>query len=208
MAQGFVLRSLLVSPTSPAFSLQTTMALSIVDSKPVFERKLKDLGLHGFKQEFDNAGFTTHGELAFAFNFVPDKSDDTQFQTILCDRILGPVSQTNDQAKKPALRRLHFESYTIAMQDIQQRTLKSEDEIRPAKLPVEERAVRIAGVKGKYGGITIEGELEPSNSLIDKIHTIRVSGWGTTNPHVCVLPWAGPWENAQGIDFRFFCPDW
>ena len=155
------------------------MALTIVDSKAVFERKLKELGLDSFKPQFDAAGFTTHGELAFAFNFSPDKADEAQFQSVLCDAIFGPVTPTNTQPKKPALRRLHFISYTIAMQDIQQQTMKAEDEIRPAKLPVDERAVRIKAMKVKYGGITMEGELDPSISLIDKIHTIRVSGGGT-----------------------------
>ena len=154
------------------------MALTIVDSKATFERKLKELGLHNFKEKFDDAGFTTFGELAFAFNFVPDKSDDSLFQTVLCDAILGQVSATNTQPKKPALRRLHFEAYTVAMQDIQQRMLKAEDEIRPAKLPVDERNVRTKEVQKKYTGIVMENELEPSFGLIDKIHTIRVSGLG------------------------------
>ena len=130
----------------------------------------------------------TYGELAFAFNFVPDKSDDSLFQSVLCGPILGPVTALNTQPKKPALRRLHFEAYTVAMQDIQQRTQKAEADIRPAKLPVDERNVRTKEVQKKYGGITMENELEPSFGLIDKIHTIRVSGLGQpeTSYFVCL----------------------
>ena len=154
-----------------------TMALSQANSVAVFERALKEVGLLDKKKAFADLGFTTHAELAYAFHFNPSSSDDTLFQTLLADPILGVVMDTNKQLKKPALRRLHFESYTIAIQDIQNKTTKTEDEIRPAKLPVPERAVRMKTFKAKHEGISFEGELEPSNTLIDKIHTIRVSGW-------------------------------
>ena len=161
------------------------MALSQANSKAVFERALKEMGLLDQKQVFEDLGYTTHAELAYAFHFNPSASDDTQFQTVLADPILGAVSDTNKQLKKPALRRLHFESYTIAMADIQAKTTKTEDEVRPAKLPVPERAVRMKTFKASHQGISFEGELEPSNVLIDKIHTMRVSGWGYQIINAC-----------------------
>ena len=117
------------------------MALTIADSKAVFQRKLKEFGLDHKKKEFEDAGYTTHAELAYAFNFVPGSSDDSGFQG-LCDQLLGAVTATNTQVKKPALRRLHFESYTIAIHHVQQQLSKPDDEHRPAKIPAPERAAR------------------------------------------------------------------
>ena len=126
------------------------MALSQANSQAVFERALKEMGLLDKKKAFADLGFTTHAELAYAFHFNPSASDDSLFQTILADPILGAVTATNKQLKKPALRRLHFESYTIAIQDIQNKTTKTEDEIRPAKLPVPERALIRCLLRGPF----------------------------------------------------------
>ena len=153
------------------------MALTIADSKAVFSRKLKEYGLLDKQDAFTAAGFTTHAELAYAFNFVPGQSNDDNFQA-LCDTVLGPVTADNTQIRKPALRRLHFESYTIAIKHIQQLADKPEDEVRPAKIPVPEREARFKEFKRKYSGLNIENELEPSNTLIDKIHTMRTAGLG------------------------------
>ena len=95
------------------------MALSQANSTAVFERVLKEMGLFDKKKAFTELGFTTHAELAYAFHFNPSSSDDKLFQELLADPILGVVTATNTQLRKPALRRLHFESYTIAIQDIQ-----------------------------------------------------------------------------------------
>ena len=62
------------------------------------------------------------------------------------------------------------------MQACQNLTAKAEDEVKPAKLPTPERSARLEVMKQKYLGIKIEGELEPSCALIDKLHTMKVSG--------------------------------
>ena len=151
------------------------MSLTIADSKAVFQRKLKEFGLDHKKKEFEDAGYTTHAELAYAFNYVPGSSDDSGFQG-LCNQLLGAVTATNTQVKKPALRRLHFESYTIAIHHVQQQLSKPDDEHRPAKIPAPERAARFEAIKAKYVGVNFDGEFEPSNTLIDKVHAMRSAG--------------------------------
>ena len=84
----------------------------------------------------------------------------------MCDELLGVSTPTNTQVKKPALRRLRFESYTIAIHHVQQQLSKPDDEHRPAKIPARERAARYEAIKAKYVGVDFEGEFEPSNTLI------------------------------------------
>ena len=151
------------------------MSLSIADSKAVFQRRVREVGLGDKLETIKKLGFETHSDLGFAFNFTPGGSEEA-FQVTLVDPILGEKTDTNTQAKKPALRKLHFESYTIAMQDVQNRTVKTDEETRPSKLPVPEREARMAELQEQITGIKFEGELEPSYTLIDKFHTMRVAG--------------------------------
>ena len=100
------------------------MSLSIADSKAVLQRRVKEVGLGDKLETIKKLGFETHSDLGFAFNFTPGGSEEA-FQVTLVEPILGAKTDTNTQAKKPALRKLHFESYTIAMQDVQNRTVKT-----------------------------------------------------------------------------------
>ena len=148
------------------------MSLSVVNSKAVFLKALKDIGLEVHADRMEEMGYTTYGELAYAFNFSPGNPSDEAFDNALVIPLFGTATST----KKNLLRRLHFESYTVAMHACQNLTSKAEDEVKPAKLPTPERTARMEVLKGKYPGIQIEGELDPSFALIDKLHTMKVSG--------------------------------
>ena len=155
--------------------------LSMVDSQAVFSKRLKEMNLENLKDEFASKGWNTYGDYCFATMFTPGVP--TPPETLNKDIIvplLGEKEETDESKEKyklvPRLCKLHFEAYLYMMKDMNNRTEKAEDDIKPVKVPQVERAARLQTMKTKYGGLTFEGNLVPSNSLIDKIATIAANG--------------------------------
>lgn len=66
------------------------------------------------------------------------------------------------------LRRLFFECHTVALVDMRARTERTDDDV-PRKIQLPERVARMNQLRARYPGLLINGELEFSYSLLDKV---------------------------------------
>ena len=85
-----------------------------IDSSAVFFERVNILGLGPYTAAFKTATWTTLSKFAFSSSFIPQvSSDETVFLKEVAEPILGHMKQD-----LPALRRLHFEAYTLAAADM------------------------------------------------------------------------------------------
>ena len=137
---------------------------SFFESSNVFEQRVRDLGLATVWPEFERLGWTKFSVLAFASDFVPGTSPAELFNSQVVEPLV-PVEADRPRLK-PLLKRLFVEAYTMAAHDIQQRA-DAKDPEEPRKMPVAEREHRLGALQQRLVGITIDGEMRPSNRLID-----------------------------------------
>ena len=74
------------------------------------------------------------------------------------------------------IRRIHFEAYASTMAEFQRRAQRGEESSRVQQVPPEERANRLKAFKAKYPGLTVDRELEPGDSLVDKMVDVQERG--------------------------------
>ena len=74
-----------------------------------------------------------------------------------------------------SFRQLWFESYTIAMTELEERVKKTPLDT-PRVLPLAERMVRIEKQKKDYPGLVFDQFLEPAHVLTDKAHAMIEDG--------------------------------
>ena len=82
---------------------------TLTESQAVFESKLKDMGLEGYKDAMARRGWTTLSTFAFASSWSPGSGDDTSF----VNQVVVPVLGGGDHADLPKLRKLYHEAYAI-----------------------------------------------------------------------------------------------
>ena len=94
-----------------------------LDSKASFASRLDDLGLTDLAGQFDSLGWDTFGALAYATGTPGAPSSDS----VLDERLIIPVlvSVTNRLAAQ--VRRLYFESVTIAAAELRRRVDRPAD---------------------------------------------------------------------------------
>ena len=145
----------------------------MLDSEPVFRDRMKAIGVSdAFQLALIAAGITTLARLAFSSASMPGSGDDSAFVGFL----IG-VFALSTQADIPAgqlacLRRLWYEAHAVSLSDIRARTETTEDS--PARrLPIPERASRLASQQIRLAGVLIEGPLEPSHGLIDYVFGLK-----------------------------------
>ena len=137
--------------------------MSAVDSEAVFKSRASAIGLSEEVQKLlKDAGIGTLGNYAFASAYVPGSSDDKLFlelvkQALKRDPTLGELA---------GLRRLFNEAYAATSAEMKSMVEQS-DEVPVTKLPPAERAERYREQQTRLRGITISGQLEPGDSLID-----------------------------------------
>ena len=85
--------------------------MSSIDSKAVFHLRVKELNLDDLWDTFERLGWSTHGNFGFASTYLPGSGmDDSLFLTTIYDKMFD----SRDDHRESALRRLHFESYTMS----------------------------------------------------------------------------------------------
>jgi hypothetical protein len=149
------------------------------NSTAVFLGRLQFLGLQDLEPLFVEKGWATHNEFAFAAAYQPGNPDDSVFTT----KVVIPLLGSADDPRCAKLRFLHFESFTLAVEELKRKS-RHEDDDRPKKLPALERNERLDNVKAALTGLNIEGDLEPSYGLIDKFVAMQEDGT------LRYLPWA------------------
>ena len=149
------------------------MSTQTLTSKAVFKAKLKKLDLLGSLNDFVRLGWDTLGKFAFAGNYTPGKPDDTPF----VNEVVIPLFGKDNPPEKAALRQLYYIAYAMNAAVTAREVNQVEDEEKPKKLPAPERSARFDELKDKLApGLKLEGELEPSFFLVDKMVAMRDSG--------------------------------
>ena len=126
---------------------------------------MEALGLEAYAEEFRNKGWGSYGTFAYASSYTPGNPDDSKFLEDVVTKLLGDP----DHPKKATLRRLYFESYTVATAELRRRHDRTEEDA-PRKIPATEKeARRSALVRRLAPGLVLAGELDPSYGLLDAV---------------------------------------
>jgi hypothetical protein len=148
--------------------------MASVDSEALFEARMQAVGLSGPTMiGMRTRGWNTLATFAYSCGYVPGQSDELVFSNGVLQPLVGV--DFADSPESPKLRRLFFESHTLAIQDLRRRSERT-DADPVLKLPAEERVVRLARLRTKYVGHDITGVLEPSHALVDLLAGMLESG--------------------------------
>ena len=92
--------------------------MSALDSVAVFEQRAKELGVLDSELLIAKTnGWNTYAGFAFSCNYVPGAADDTSFRA-MCAAITGTGGSEPEPARLTVLRRVFFESYTLAAAEL------------------------------------------------------------------------------------------
>ena len=108
---------------------------------------------------------------SFKARALETSGDDTKLKKAIED-LLGSEVNSVDMI---SFRQLWFESYTIAMTELEERVKKTPLDT-PKALPLAERMVRIEKQKKDYPGLVFDQFLEPAHALTDKAHAMIEDG--------------------------------
>ena len=132
-----------------------------LDSQAVFSGRIVELGLGDIKDKFDSLGWTSHANFAFATQYRPEADE-----AIFLRELYEPL--TTEAKYKPAVRRLFYESFTLAANDLKRRVESTGDE-PPRRVPPLEREERRTRLAQRLIGVDLEQEeLSVSDRLIDR----------------------------------------
>ena len=155
---------------------------SAIDSKADFRARAEQIGVTTAVLDLlELGGVTSYGSFAFITPYQPGQPDETPLITAL-NRVMGRDPTIAEQI---GLRRLFFESVTVAINDLKQRQ-ERDDTAEPSRLPVAERNSRLEDQKRRLVGLHFSPESEPSHKLVDTINQMGVDQ---------TLEWI-PWEKS------------
>ena len=138
----------------------------MLDSQAAFRARAKEIGLNdGEIAVLTSESHDTFGTFAFACNYVPGQADEGPLWALAAKMT---ATDPAPPARIPFIRRLVFEAYTLAASDLKSRVERRDDDAL-CKLAVAERAARHTVQANRLRGLTLRGELEPSNALIDLV---------------------------------------
>ena len=137
-----------------------------MDSEAAFKERAAAIGVPTAGiNKLQTKGVATFGAFAFLSSFQPGRVDETPFvRALACTLDVREVDIAT--AQLVAYRRLYYESHTLALGDLRSRMERKEDDT-PRRLPMAERAERLASVKTGLSGLTIDAQLEPAHRLVD-----------------------------------------
>ena len=141
------------------------MASSMLDSSAAFEERARAFGVENWVvMKFKERNLNTFGRFAFSFAFNPQSQNDRPFVEF-CESI---AESTLGQDQLAALRRLFFESRTLALADVRIRVESSPDPSSTSrKLPTAERLARQTAQQSRLGGLIFNPDTIPANQLVD-----------------------------------------
>ena len=148
--------------------------MASVDSEALFEARMQAVGLSALIMTgMRTRGWNTLATFAYSCGYVPGQSDELVFSNGVLQPLIGV--DYADSPDAPRIRRLFFESHTLAIQDLRRRSERTDSD-PVLKLPAEERVVRLDRLRNKYVGHDITGVLEPSHALVDLLAGMLESG--------------------------------
>ena len=146
--------------------------MALIESAAAFSQRCDELvSDESLKNGLRAAGVETFAQMAFAIGTpqtAPTAAD--------MDRFAGNIFGANPTiGQTSTLRMLHFESSTLVVAHFKSQVASDSSEPQTKKLPVAEKQARLAEQKTRLTGFLIEGETQPSHSLIDLCATIAES---------------------------------
>ena len=151
-----------------------------LESAAAFRTRALEIGLTDAVVDLlKDGGVSSFGGLAFITNYQPGQADEGPLITALTQT----MGRAPTNAETIGLRRLFFESSTLAVNEFRQRSERDET-AEPAKMPVAERNARLEDQRKRLQGVHFSPETEPSHKLVD---TVCQMGTDQT------LEWT-PWE--------------
>jgi hypothetical protein len=151
-----------------------------LESEAAFRARATEIGLpEDAIDRLKLGGVKSFGSYAFITNYQPGQADEKPLITALTQT----MGREPTNAETIALRRLFFESTTLAVHEFKQRSERDET-AEPTKMPVAERNARLEDQKKRLPGLHFSPETEPSHKLVDTICQMAVDQ---------TLEWT-PWE--------------
>ncbi|CAL1143235.1 unnamed protein product [Cladocopium goreaui] len=139
-------------------------AMSYGDSSAVFEQRALHMGLEAsVLKMFVDKGYKNMALFAFSCNYAPGAASDKPFVEML----QSTLGRDPNPSELSILRRLFNESYANVAADIESQ-VKQTDESVSRKLAPAERAERLKLQQAKLSGLSIRGQYEPADALVDK----------------------------------------
>ena len=143
-----------------------------MESKASFKARALEIGIaENTLERLIAAGLNSFSKLAYVCAVNPASGDDSKLKKAIED-LLGSEVNAVDMI---SYRQLWFESYTIAMTELEERVKKTPLDT-PKALPLAERMVRIEKQKKDYPGLVFDQFLEPAHALTDKAHSMIEDG--------------------------------
>ena len=141
------------------------MAASTLESEAAFRDRAGQIGIEEhFIQKFVDKNFASFGKYAFCVVYSPNNADEGPLKRFLTD-LLDEEPGADQMA---CLRRLFFESHTMALTDARQRVEASPDPaMATRKLATAERVARQKEQQERLGGLVFTPETIPANHLVD-----------------------------------------
>ena len=150
------------------------MAASTLESEAAFRDRASQIGVEDrFIQKFVDKNFAAFGRYAFCVVYSPNHADEAPLRRFLTDLL----EEQPEQDQMACLRRLFFESHTMALTDARQRVEASPDPaMATRKLATAERGARQKEQEGRLGGLVFTPETIPANNVVDLFVEMAESG--------------------------------
>ena len=154
--------------------------MSRVDEKAVFSQRIKELDLLPLADKFTSFGWTTYGSFAFAAGLKNNTIDDDAFVKRVLKRLFGEDPETKevkDSLHEANVRRLHFESFTIYVAEIEATVTRPDIDTKVRAMPGVVMEERLEAIRKKLEpAIKVRGWLEPAESVVEKYNDMQIKG--------------------------------
>ena len=150
-----------------------------LDSSASFKARALEIGMsEGLYNLLKDNGVQTYGAFAFICPYTPGQGDEA----VLIDATEAIIRRSLTPPEKIVVRRLFFESHTMAIADMKQR-FEREDTAEPTRVPMPERMARLEAQKTRLPGLHYSSETEPSHKCVDTVFQM------ITDQQISWIPW-------------------
>ena len=149
------------------------VSFDLIDLTSAFKERVEELELIDYWPKFVRLGWVTMAKFAFSTDYLPGDGEE-KFMSKIVVKILG--EDADDHPSKGDIRRLLYESHTLATSDLRRRGESVGFDDVPKPVPAPELTSRRMMVATRLSpGVKLRGELDVSNSALTRILAIRAS---------------------------------
>ena len=147
--------------------------MTLASSDVSFKALASKLGVaEDIVDKLGTKGIKCMADFAYSTPYVPGQSDDSQF----VERLVVPLLGADRDKHEFKLRRLLFESYAVATEEIRAKGGRTGVD-PPRKMPDRERESRLEALRKRLPGLPSYNNYEPANALVDLAADMLESGW-------------------------------